>query len=137
MEEVQDIIHKKIKETYKQIKKILNNHFKNLYFYISPEGYISCWIGNNSGKIGINLKYRINVGQILNHHWSYLAKLNNLVEPVIKQADKYFYCTECGKVKLKTEFGDSVFAGYYCKECAKKSEIASLIAESHKRGFYD
>lgn len=130
----------KIMDTaYTRIKEILMEHYKNLYFYISPKGKLTAWVRTQEGRdgAGIQMKYNINVGQILVHQERYLNELNKEIEPVHKQPDKYFYCTECGKVKPKEEFEDSVFAGCYCKECAKKPEIDALIKESHTAGFYD
>ena len=124
---------------YSQIKEILMDAYPNLYFYISPTGNLSCWVRTQEGRdgAGIEMQQKINAGSILVHQEEYLEKLNELVAPVHNEPDKYFFCTECGQVKPREEFEDSVFAGYYCKECAKKPEVAKLIAESHTRGFYD
>lgn len=121
---------------YKSAKELLMGAFPNLYFYISPTGKLTSWVRTSDGRdgAGIQMKYEIHVGSII---WRYLEELNEYVAPVHNEPDKYFYCTECGKVKTKEEFADSVFAGYYCKECAKIPEVAKAITESHKRGFYD
>lgn len=132
-------IENQIESLYKAIKEILLDRFPHLYFYISPEGYISCWVRTLRGDdgAGIHLKYKINVGQMLWYHWEYLDELNDSVEQAHLHPSEYFYCTECGRVLPKEEFEENVFAGYYCKECAKKPGIAKLIAKSHERGFYD
>lgn len=132
-------IYKIMDSAYSQIKEMLMDVYPNLYFYISPTGNLSCWVRTQEGRdgAGIEMKQKINAGSILVHQEEYLEKLNELVEPVHTQPDKFFYCTECGQVKPREEFEESVFAGYYCKECAKKPAIAKLIKESHQRGFYD
>jgi len=132
-------IQNQIENLYKAVKEILLNRFPNLYFYISPEGYITCWVRTFNGRdgAGIHLKYKINVNQILSHHWKYLDELNDLVEPVHQHPRDYFYCTHCGKVKSIEEYADFVMAADFCKECAKIPEVAKLIEESHKKGFYD
>lgn len=132
-------IYKIMDSAYSQIKEILMDVYPNLYFYISPTGNLSCWVRTQEGRdgAGIEMQQKINAGSILVHQEEYLEKLNELVAPVHNEPDKFFYCTECGQVKPREEFEDSVFAGYYCKECAKKPEVAKLIAESHTRGFYD
>lgn len=139
MEEIDKNITTIMSMAHKSIKELLMHQFPNLYFYISPTGNISCWIKTSEGRdgIGISMAHKINVGQILYHHWKYLAELNDEVEIVRMNPKEYFYCTECGKVKPKSEFEDSVFAGWYCRECAKKPEIKALIEESHQKGFYD
>lgn len=139
MEEANNRITKIIEKAYKSVKEILSSQFSNLYFYISPMGDLSCWVRLNEKEegIGVQMPIKINIGQILYHQWHYLKELNEQVEVVRMKPDEYFYCTECGKVKKRSEFADSVFAGYYCKECAKKPEIEALITQSHKRGFYE
>lgn len=130
----------KITDTaYKRIKELLMGAFPNLYFYISPTGALTCWIKDSRGLdgIGVEFKHPINVGAILYHNWEYLENLNNQVQPIIDNPQKYFWCTECSQVKLIEDLVERVFAGCYCTECAKKPEIKSLIEESHKRGFYD
>lgn len=139
MKDLDKTISKIMDKSYSKIEELLMNQYPNLYFYISPTGHITCWVRTASGRdgAGINMKYEINVGQILYHHWEYLNKLNEEVEKVHTNPEAYFYCTECGRVLPEEEFEDSVFAGVYCKECAKKPEVAALIAESHTKGFYD
>lgn len=124
---------------YEQIKEYLSKTYPNLYFYISPIGNITCWVRTTEGKdgTGIKLPYNINVGQILFHQWRYLQELNKKVALVRDNPKEFFYCTECGEVKPVSEYEDFVMAANYCKECAKKPDIANLIAESHKAGFYD
>ena len=132
-------IEQQLELVYKSAKELLMGAFPNLYFFISPTGKLTSWVRTKDGRdgAGIQMKYEIHVGSILCHHWRYLEELDKYVAPVHNEPDKYFYCTECGQVKPKTEFAESVFAGHYCKECAKKPEVAKLIAESHQRGFYD
>jgi len=132
-------IQDELEKIYGKAKEILTEHFSNLVFHIAPEGRLTCWVRTPDGRdgAGIQLKYTINVGQILIHQWRYLEELNELVAPAHNEPDKFFYCTECGQVKPKEEFEAGVFAGYYCKECAKKPEVVKLIAQSHERGFYD
>ena len=64
-------------------------------------------------------------------------ELNEKVKPVHLNPKEFFQCTECGEVKPRSEYEDFVMAADYCKECAKIPEVAKLITESHKRGFYD
>lgn len=133
-------ISKKFGHIHDDIKQMLMEEYPNLYFYICPSGKLTTWIRTPKGKdgAGIHMKLSINVGQILSHEVQYLEELNKKVEPVHKEPDKYFYCTECGRVLPKEELADVVFAGYYCKDCEKNNpEVASLIKESHKKGFYD
>ena len=139
MNDLMKPIEQQLESIYKVAKELLMGAFPNLYFYISPTGKLTSWVRTTDGRegAGIQMKYDIHVGSIMCHHWRCLEELNELVAPVRNEPDKYFYCTECGKVKSREEFGENVFAGYYCKECAKKPEVARLIAESHTRGFYD
>ena len=132
-------ITKSITQVHEQIKTILMEEFKNLYFFISGTGSLSCWVRTLEGRdgAGVQLKYSINVGQILCHEWDYLHELNQEVELAHTHPDSYFYCTECGQVKENKHYAHSVFAGTYCDVCAEKPEIANLIRDSKKRGFYD
>lgn len=132
-------IEEQLNEIYKAAKELLMGAFPNLYFYISPTGKLTSWVRTPDGRdgAGIQMKYEIHIGSILVHHWRYLEELNKQVEQVHTQPDKFFYCTECGQVKPREEFEHNVFAGYYCKDCAKKPEVAKLIEESKQRGFYD
>ena len=132
-------IYKIMDSAYSQIKEILMNVYPNLYFYISPTGNLSCWVRTQEDRdgAGIEMKQNIHAGSISMLQEKYLEELNELVAPVYNEPDKFFYCTECGQVKPKAEYAESVFAGYYCKECAKKPAVARLIEESHQRGFYD
>lgn len=136
---MQKSIDKVMSAAHAQVKEYLMKEFEHLYFYISPTGILSCWVrtSNDRDGAGINLEHQINVGQILFHQWRYLQELNKKVELAHTKSREYFYCTECGEVKPMNEFADSVMAGIYCKECAKKPDIAALIEESHKEGFYD
>lgn len=132
-------IEQQLELVYKSAKELLMGAFPNLYFFVSPTGKLTSWVRTKDGRdgAGIQMKYEIYVGSILCHQWRYLEELNEYVAPVHNEPDKYFFCTECGQVKPREEFEDSVFAGYYCKECAKKPEVAKLIVKSHQRGFYD
>ena len=117
---------------------VLTKLFPHLSFYVSPEGFISCWVKvNGSGSMGINLKYKINVGNLLTHQVEYLAELDNKVAVVSEHPTEFFYCTECGQVLPKSEFEENVFAGYYCKKCSQIPSVRNMINESHKAGFYD
>jgi len=132
-------ISKIMDKAYSQIKEILMNTYPNLYFYIAPSGKLTSWVRTPNGRdgAGVKMKHEINAGCILTHQEKYLEELNDYVEPVHTHPDMFFYCTECGQVKSREEFEESVFAGCYCKDCAKKPAVAALIAESHTRGFYD
>lgn len=132
-------IHKTLEQAYDEIKDILSKSFPNLTFFISQNGDLSCWVKQPSGQggAGITLPYSINIKYIFPYQWDYLEEKNNQVALVKENPKAFFYCTECGNVFNKDYFADSVFAGYYCKTCAEKPEIANLIAESKKRGFYD
>jgi len=139
MSEVLKSIEKIQEKAHNNIKDMLIRQFPNLYFYVSPKGFLSVWAKTKEGRdgAGVTIRPQINVGQILSHQWVLLTKLDKEIEIVRKQPKDYFFCTECGQVKPMSEFEENVFAGYYCKECAKKPEIANIINESHKRGFYD
>ena len=132
-------LQEEINTVFNKIKEFLMSKYENLYFYITPSGKLTVWVRNKEGKdgAGINTKFEMNVCEMFHLHWEYLESLNKEIESVHKEPDKYFYCTECGKVKEIKEFADSVLAGYYCKECAEKPAVAALIAESKKAGFYD
>lgn len=132
-------INKIMTTAYGEVKEYLMKEFPNLYFYISPTGELASWVRCSNGKdgTGINMKYKINVGLILFHEWRYLQELNKKVKLAHTNPKEYFQCTECGEVKPRSEYGDFVMAADYCKDCAKKPDVAKLIAESHKRGFYD
>lgn len=132
-------ITEKVAQVHEQIKPILMEEFKHLYFFISCTGDLSCWVRTLEGKdgAGIHLQYKINVGQLLCHEWDYLHQLNLEVELAHTHPESFFYCTECGQVKDRKHYAHSVFAGVYCDECAEKPDIANLIKESQKRGFYD
>lgn len=136
---MQKKINNVIEEAHSVVKQLLLEEFEHLYFHISPTGSLSCWVRNSEGKdgAGIRLEHKINIGGFTCFYWRYLQELNQKVALAHTNPKEYFYCTECGEVKSIFEFEANVFAGYYCKECAKKPDIASLIQESHKRGFYD
>jgi hypothetical protein len=128
-------IHKILERAYDDIKETLSLAFPNVSVFISQNGDVSCWV-QGSGA-GITLPYSINIKYIFPYQWDYLEEKNNQVALVKDNPKAFFYCTECGNVFNRDHFADSVFAGYYCKDCAEKPEIANLIAESKKRGFYD
>lgn len=132
-------INKLLENAYAEIKLMLIQTYSHLWFFISPDGTLSCWVKSQEGRdgAGIELKHKINVGYILPHIERYLDELNSYVAPAHLEPTTYFYCTNCGKVKTWEDFAESVFAGYYCKDCAKEPEIAKLIKKSHERGFYD
>lgn len=66
-----------------------------------------------------------------------LEVLNKLVEKAINDPEHYFFCTECHQAKTKEQYEHTVFYGHYCKECAKKPEIASIIKDSMRPNFYE
>ena len=136
---MQKTIETIMQKAHTEVKDYLMKVFPNLYFFISPTGNLSCWIRTQAGGdgTGIILKHSINVGEIMFHQWRELQELNKLVEPVRTSPKDFFYCTECGQVKPRSEYEDFVMAADYCKECAKNPQIAKLIEESHKAGFYD
>lgn len=139
MDDISNLIRNKIEKANQYAKQLLMDTFPYLYFYVSPTHAVHCWVRTKGGQdgAGIQLKYSINASFIPPFHLEYLKQLNAKVKSVYLEPEKYFYCTECGEVKPMEEFSENVFAGYYCKECAKKPEIAKIIEESHKRGFYD
>ena len=122
-----------------EVKHSLMSIFDNLYFHILPNGIISAWVKTLQNRDGaaIKLEKRIQLGYISYGDWQYLTGLNKKVELARLQPHKYFYCSECGEVKPREEFADSVFATVYCCECAKKPEVAKVIEESKVSGFYD
>lgn len=132
-------IDKVMSAAHAQVKEFLMKEFEHLYFYIAPDGYLSCWVRTTDNRDGaaIKLKYKINAGQIICHQWDYLHELNEKVKPVHLNPKEFFQCTECGEVKPRSEYEDFVMAADYCKECAKIPEVAKAITESHRRGFYD
>lgn len=132
-------IDKIMTKAYEKVKKYLMQEFPHLYFYISPTGYLSCWVRrfNDCDGAAIQLKHQINVGLLLPYQIKYLQELNKKVECVHTQPQEYFYCINCGKVKTMNEYADYVMAATYCKECAKEPEIAKLIAESKEQGYYE
>lgn len=50
------------------------------------------------------------------------VKLNKEARLALQEG--WFYCTECGKAKPRTEYAYFHFAGKYCKECAAKDPAA-------------
>ena len=136
---MQKSISKVISKAFKQAKIFLSKAFPNLFFYISPTGDISCWVKtfNGDSGSGICLPHKINIGQILSHEWECLTVLNIKAELAHLKPNEYFWCTECSQSLPMEEYGYFVMAAEYCKECAKKPEIAALITESHRKGFYD
>lgn len=135
---MQKSITKLMEDAYTGVKRILSEGFPNLHFYVSPTGELSIWVKEGGGcGAAISMKYQINVGNILFHHWRYLQELNKLVEPVTENPREFFYCSECGEVKPIEQYADYVMAANFCKDCAKHPAIAKLIKESKKAGFYD
>lgn len=136
---MQKSIDKIMTIAHNQVKEYLMKEFEHLYFYISPTGNLSYWVRTLDDKDGTGIKeeQKINVGQILFHQWRYLQELNKTVELAHTNPKEYFYCTNCGQTKPRSEYADFVMAASYCKECAKIPDVAEAIKESHKRGFYD
>lgn len=135
MTDIKRIINDIKLKSGKEIQDNLNNYYKNLFIKLSNNGYIWTWINvEDCAREGIE-DDSVNV---YTDDWkSFLDELNKTAEIVHLEPDKYFYCTECCKVKPMDEFEENVLAGWYCKECAKKPNVANLIKESHKKGFYD
>ncbi len=127
----------KLRAFQNEIKNLFNDKFSNLTFLISPSNGISVWVKNKDGSCGagITLDKRNTILEVFDEE--FFAFLNKKVALASLHPDKYFYCSECGRVLDREQFAANVFAGYYCKECAKKPEIAELIEESKKVGFYD
>lgn len=111
----------------------LSSEYENLNFYLNKDNELSVWIKDVGTGVEIPKRYR-NINMF---NSEFYTDLNDRVAIVRHQPDKYFFCTECSQVKPKDELEANVFAGYYCKDCATKPEITSLIKESKKRGFYD
>ena len=124
-----------LREKYeKKVKELLMGRYPYLYFYISPTGNISVWV-RIDGKDGSGISTdSIN---LYTFDEVFFDELNQKVKKASLEPDKYFYCTNCGKVKPKSEYQDFVMAADYCKECAEKSDIKSLIQESKRKNFYD
>lgn len=119
------------------ITKMLNEEFPYLVFYINSDNKISLWVRGKDGYSEAAIEVEKTYCDLGFFNYEYFSGLNQKMKLVSKEPDKYFYCTECGRVLDKEDFAENVFAGYYCKECAKKPEIAKLIEMSHEVGFYD
>lgn len=121
-----------------EVKSALMKEYPYLYFYVGNEGAVSAWVRTPDGRDGAGITFDrpITVSN-LDFHSNYLKELNEKVKLACIDSCNYFYCSECGEVKPKEEFADFVMASLYCKDCAEKPLIATMIAESHKKGFYD
>ena len=110
-----------LREKYeKKVKEVLMGRYPYLYFYISPTGNISVWV-RIDGKDGSGISTdSIN---LYTFDEDYFDELNQKVKKASLEPDKYFYCTNCGKVKPKIEYQDFVMAADYCKECAEKRSL--------------
>lgn len=127
----------KMREFQSDVAKLLDLQFPNLHFYISPRNEVSVWLKDKRFGCGAAVVLEDKNKHLDMFDEDYFDFLNKQVALAVTQPDKYFYCTECGRVLNIEQFEHSVFAGYYCKECAEKPEIAKLIAQSKERGFYD
>ena len=139
-EQLSEHIREIIEDARVKLARIFKEEFPNLFFYVSPyNGDIACWVSTLSGRDGaaVKLDEKINIHRLHKQSYTYLEDLNRRVESAVFESDKYFYCTNCGKVLPREKYGDYVMAAQYCEECAKKPSIAFLIDESHKPGFYD
>ena len=124
-----------LREEYeKKVKDLLMGRYPYLYFYISPTGNITVWVRIN-GKDGSGIP--IAPTNVYTFDEDYFDELNQKIKPASLYPDKYFQCSECGKVKPKSEYGHCVMAADYCKDCVKKPEIHALVVESQRSGFYD
>lgn len=124
--------------TNRKVETLLKQQYPYLHIYVSPDGEINLWVEvNGRSAMAIIPQRKRYIGKLLYSDMEYLEELNEKVKPVSLEPDKYFYCTECGEVKEWTELQDNVFAGYYCKECAKNPQIDALIKASYEKGFYD
>lgn len=129
---------KRLDEVYEDIKKDIETWLPNLTIYISPAGELTVWVKGRGEGVELPFPAGVNVGNMMVHHTKYLVWLNKEVEKIINEPDKYFWCTECGKVQPKENLHSNVFAGYYCNDCYNnKEDVRKLVARSNERGFYD
>ena len=116
---------------------VLQSYYENLNFYINPDGDISCWIRvHGNSREGADERLCGNIRYLRIYETS-LDNLNRAAKTIAENPDKYFFCGECFTLKPMEDYADSVMGGWYCKQCAQTPDVAYLIKESHKRGFYD
>jgi len=133
---IEDYIQTLLYDCQKAIHDKLTEQYPYLLFYIDNDLDISAWVKVN-GHCGSAIKLKKYQRSTAGFRDSFWEELNEKVKPVATEPDKYFQCTECGRVLPKEEYADFVMAADYCKDCAKKPDVAASIAESHTRGFYD
>lgn len=128
-----------IQDCFNRIKFLLSEQYPNILFHISPTGEISCWVKGeqNTSGAAIVLKRKMNACYLGFGEFEELERINSVVELAATKPKDFFYCTECGATYPRSQYGDFVMASEYCKTCAKKRDIAAMIALSHTVGFYD
>lgn len=133
---IEQFVKTTLENCRKAIQDKLTETYPYLHFYVGNDLDISAWVERNgcSGSAIIIPRYQSCSAGFREAFWS---ELNEKVKLASTEPDKYFYCTECGRVLPREEYADFVMAADYCKECAKKPDVAAAIAESHTRGFYD
>jgi len=127
-----------MEDKLRDIAQQLTNRYHNLYF----SKYNSIWVrryysGCDQYTDGASVQYKFDIANITKEDLQKFQELNDKAELAVRQSDKYFWCSECNNSHLKENFSAQVFAGVYCKECAKKPAIAKIIKESKKPGFYN
>lgn len=126
-----------LEPAYKDIKNKMSEWLPNLVIHISREGELSLWIKDKRGE-AITLPQTYNVGQLAVHQVKFLLWANVQAGKIIAEPDKYFWCTKCGKIHPIEDYQDSVFAGYYCKDCYNNNkDIQEIVRQSKQTGFYD
>lgn len=114
------------------VSSILQAQYPHLIFYLSDGGQISAWIRDEG--TAIKLPY-------MNYHcpanFIALDEAHEKAKQVIENPDELFYCSHCGEVYPKENYGDFVCSAKYCKACACQAGVAELIAESKQRGYYE
>lgn len=126
-----------LEPAYKEIKNKMSEWLPNLVIHVSRKGDLSLWVKDGRGE-SITLPQNYNVGQLVVHQVKFLLWANVQAGKIIAEPDKYFWCTECGKIHPIEDYKDSVFAGYYCKDCYNNNkDIQEIVKKSKQNGFYD
>jgi hypothetical protein len=128
---------KALAPVYEDIRNRMSEWLPNLKIQISHGGNLSLWVKGRRGE-AIMLPQEYNVGQLLVHQVKFLLWVNAQAGKIIAEPDKFFWCTNCGKVHPIENFQDSVFAGHYCKDCYNNNkDIQDVVKQSKQNGFYD
>lgn len=132
-----DAVNSALQHCTHSIERVLEDACPNLKFYVDRYGGIHYWLKvEGEPREGFKMNKDCTIHNI-SQYASVLLGLSKKFDKIAAEPDKWFCCTECMRVLPREEFADSVFAGWYCKECAEKPEIEALLKESHRPGFYD